>query len=198
MLSSVTSWIHKYFDGLGSDLRARLDQLSTVRMKPLILVVTSILLATPVFAGQHLWDFNKDKPWWKTGSSACPGEHNISIWHKELDSHEVRYCVDKDSIVRLPNGGRARFIFMSYYPNGAYTSYKTEWYEVDCKNGMWKLDTGYSVQTKPSESYYQIAGRPGWYEFIWQGRRRDLLNLDKNWQPITEVGPEDKYFCPGL
>jgi hypothetical protein len=158
------------------------------------------LAAYPLSVGaqQHIWDMRKDAPHWNR-SSDCPGPHYESIFFRDSWGSQARICVDKDSIVRLPNGGRARFTNIMYNPGSGYTSYMTNWYEVKCKEGALDSDSGYSVQNKASDSYFPIPESPGWYEFIWEGKRRSNLMLGRgDWLTMTSVGPKDRFFCPKL
>jgi hypothetical protein len=149
------------------------------------------------YAGQHIWDLSKDRPWWKAGSTNCPGPHYSSIWYRENEIDSFRYCIDRDTIARLPHGGRARITSVHIYASGG-TFYSTQWYEVDCIRGRWTSDSGYSVQNISSDSYHPVSRAPGWYEFVWQGRRPDTLRLGVIWHPVTNVSPKDKYFCPKM
>ena len=84
-----------------------------------LLLVASALtaLTQPAFGYRHSWDLDKDKSFFgrDAANAGCPGPHYKSIWFKEHPTSKVRVCVDRDSVVRLANGGRARFVMVSHH-----------------------------------------------------------------------------------
>ena len=166
------------------------------------LAMAGVMLLTPpqlaASAQQHIWDMKKDAPFWAQ-SADCPGPHYKSIFYRNSMGSQSRVCVDTETVVRLPSGGRARFTSVGYSPGSGFTSFMTRWYQADCVKGRWDSSSGYSVQNESSRSYFPVNGRPNWYEFIWEGRRPTHLSIgDGNWHPMTQVGTEDRFFCPGL
>lgn len=161
-------------------------------------IVAILSPGSATLAQQHIRDRDRDAPFWSQ-SADCPGPEQKSIFYRNSMGTQSRVCVDTRSIVRLPNGGRARFVSVFYYPGSGFTGFTSKWYQVDCQKGLWDMSSGYSVQNTSSDSYFPVSERPGWYEFIWEGKRPTYMNIGKGyWHNMTRVGPEERFFCPNL
>ena len=177
-------------------------------MKRLLLpLLAALALPTAVLGMQHIWDFEKDKPFWGINreNAKCPGPHFKSIFINRMSSSIHRVCVDKDSIVRLKNGGRARFVDVSFAKKNTkirggpgYTAYRSKWQQVDCDKGTWDSSTGYSVSNKGSDHWVPIAGKSGWFEYRYNGIRRTTIESLTPKRPITYVSEESKFFCKNI
>ena len=171
-------------------------------MKRFLIILFFFMPISSVFGMQHIWDFNKDKPYWgvKREIAKCPGPHFRSIWFKDFGHSILRYCIDNESKINLSNGGRARFVIVSFQRENSitvvgpgYADYSSFWKQVDCDNGKWARSSGYQVQNKKSEYRYAIAGKSGWYEFIYDRRPSELKSLTPKYL-ITQAGPEERFF----
>ena len=72
---------------------------------------------------QHIGAFNKDKPYWGVNreDAKCPGPHFESIWFKDFGHSILRYCIDNESKINLPSGGRARFVIINFQRENSIT-----------------------------------------------------------------------------
>ena len=97
--------------------------MSLIQMKRFIVVIFFFMPISSVFGMQDIWDFNKDKPYWgvKREIAKCPGPHFRSIWFKDFGHSILRYCIDNESKINLSNGGRARFVIVSFQRENSIT-----------------------------------------------------------------------------
>ena len=176
-------------------------------MKKFLLTLFLISLPMPAtLSMQHVWDFEKDKPFWGINhkNAACPGPHFKSIWFKDHPTGVMNVCIDKDSIIKLDNGGRARFVNVSFAKDNTrirggpgYTTYRSKWYQVDCEKGTWALSSGYSISNKGSGYWKPISGKSGWFEYIYDQRPIYLGSLTP-FRTMTFVSEETKFFCKNM
>lgn len=159
----------------------------------------------PALAFNHSMDRYSDSKYWQQRpvNAGCPGPHFKSIWFKDHGTMVARICVETDSVMHLGNGdARARFVTVSYiYGNNvSHTSYISTYKAVNCDSGLWNSDRGYHVQNESSSAYLPVEGRPGWYEFTWNGKiPKDLNSLSTKFGiQLTRVTPQDRFLCPGL
>ena len=175
-------------------------------MKKFLIIVMFLMPISSVLGMQHIWDFNKDKPYWGVNreDAKCPGPHFESIWFKDFGHSILRYCIDNESKINLPSGGRARFVIINFQRENSitvggpgYTSYSSFWKQVDCETGKWARSSGYKVENKKSEYRFPIDGKPGWFEFIYDNRPSQLKSLTPKYL-ITQAGPEERVFCKNM
>ena len=181
------------------------SRLSKYFLIPSRAIAVVIISAAPAYSIQHKIDLLDDKEYWGRGAShtfvPCPGPHLESIWTFKIIRNGIQVafsqkCVDKTSVVRLPNGGRARFVNAQKMITG-FTTYMSSWHQYDCKKGMYDISRGYSVQTNPEVpgDIRAIEGAPGFFSY---GPPAPIFQELNQLRPIKLVTEEAKFFCPNI
>ena len=186
-------------------------------MKKLLIVLILFLPNPLIFASNNISDYFKDENYFETGlkKPKCPGPHFKKLHTYTLSENIQSLCVDKDSIIKLTNGGRARFVLtFSIYKDKVFqglpkVEYKSYWYQVDCEKGLDKRVYGYALGDFSLGKYSRpLFSKPGWYEFMLDedgGVRnvgisfmsRPFGSLTPS-QLITTVSAEAKFFCKDM
>ena len=186
-------------------------------MKKFLLILCLFFNNPLIFASDNGGDFYKDKDYFGIGlkNVECPGPHFKSLYVSSKKTRRI--CVDKDSIIKLLNGGRARFLLvMNEGEKKHKVSYKSYWYQVDCEKGLFKKIYGYwvgnnnlggsSVYVEPIPKY-QIK-ESGWFEYLQDNDGLLSKNGDSFWirtfdsltpsKLMTYVSNEAKVFCKNM
>ena len=187
-------------------------------MKKFLLILCLFFSNPLIFASNNGGDFYKDKDYFGIGlkKAECPGPHYKSISKRGKISID-RICVDKDSIIKLLNGGRARFVLvMNEGEKKHKVSYKSYWYQVDCEKGLFKKIMAIGlviiilvVVVFMSNPYpkYQVK-ESGWFEYLQDNDGLLSKNGDSFWirtfdsltpsKLMTYVSNEAKVFCKNM
>ncbi len=190
-------------------------------MKKFLLILCLFFSNPEIFASNNSADFFKDKNYFGIGlkKAECPGPHFKSISNRGKINID-RICIDKDSIIKLLNGGRARFVLVKAWiedkkskdlPKIEYRSY---WYQVDCEKGLYEKIYGYNVGNYNLNSSYQLplptyqVKQSGWFEYLIDNNSNLSKNGESFWirtfdsltpsKLMTNVSTEAKVFCKNM